>query len=264
MKHQYQQPHPLLAEYIRTVLIVEGSAEPNPNDLPLVTNGMPALLCVTEKDKTENEKITHLALFGRSIPDEFWTITPATTAIAYFFRPFTLAAIFNIAANKLNEKPIELNGWHPQKTNALLTQLMYAKPTFQKIKVLENFLLHQLELNRKEAEIIQFATDQIMYNPGTEILGEMIKKLHLTERTFQRIFKKYVGITANQYRRICQFQVSFSQLRSKGFDKLTDVAFDNGFSDQSHFIRSFKEFTKITPNDYLKSGLKGGGIDDDR
>jgi AraC-like DNA-binding protein len=40
------------------------------------------------------------------------------------------------------------------------------------------------------------------------------------------------------------------------FDKLTDVAYKTGFADQSHFIRSFKEFTQITPNDYLKSGLK--------
>ena len=70
------------------------------------------------------------------------------------------------------------------------------------------------------------------------------------------MFKKYVGVTPNQYRRICQFQVSFAQLRGKEFNKLTDVAYDNGFADQSHFIRSFREFTQITPNDYLRSGLK--------
>jgi AraC-like DNA-binding protein len=45
-------------------------------------------------------------------------------------------------------------------------------------------------------------------------------------------------------------------LRGKGFNNLTDIAYDNGFADQSHFIRSFKEFTQITPNDYLRSGLK--------
>jgi AraC-like DNA-binding protein len=45
-------------------------------------------------------------------------------------------------------------------------------------------------------------------------------------------------------------------VRAKEFNTLTDVAFDNGFADQSHFIRSFKEFADITPNDYLRSGLK--------
>jgi AraC-like DNA-binding protein len=95
-----------------------------------------------------------------------------------------------------------------------------------------------------------------MCNSGTpEILSATLENLNISIRTFQRIFKKYVGVTPSQYRRICQFQFSFAQLRAKQFNKLTDVAFDNGFADQSHFIRSFREFTQITPQDYIRSGL---------
>jgi AraC-like DNA-binding protein len=33
------------------------------------------------------------------------------------------------------------------------------------------------------------------------------------------------------------------QMIEKGsFEKLSDVAFESGYADQSHFIRSFKEF----------------------
>jgi AraC-like DNA-binding protein len=126
----------------------------------------------------------------------------------------------------------------------------------QKLHVLDHLLLQQLNENKNSCEIIRQATDQIMYNPGTEILSELLVKLQLNERTFQRIFGKYVGVTPNQYRRICQFELSFAQVRSRKFGKLTDVAYENGFADQSHFIRSFREFTHITPNDYLKSGLQ--------
>jgi AraC-like DNA-binding protein len=65
-----------------------------------------------------------------------------------------------------------------------------------------------------------------------------------------------VGVTPVQYRRICQFQSAFEQLRSKEFNNASDVAFGSGFADQSHFIRSFKEFTQTTPNNYIQSGLK--------
>jgi len=256
MKYWYQKPNQLLSEYVRTVLILEGFSQPAAEQLPLVTNGMPALLCRTEKDRSANENTLQLTLFGRSTTADPWTINDHTTIIAYFFKPFALSSLFNVPAKKLIDDPVDLSIWNPHKTNALRSQLVYAASTQQKIEVLDNLLVLQLQQNNKECEIIKYATDEIMCDPGTEILSAILNKLDLNERTFQRIFKKYVGVTPNQYRRICQFQVSFDQLRGKGFNKLTDIAYDNGFADQSHFIRSFKEFTQITPNDYLRSGLK--------
>ena len=256
MKHWYQQPHKLIADYVRTVLILEGFSESDTNDLPIFTNGMSALFCKTEKDQSGNENIFQLALFGKSIPEDHCVVNTNETIIIYFFKPFALASMFNLAAAKLLTSPIDLGNWHAHKANALKTQLIYASSTSRKVEVLDNLLIQQLQHHERECEIIKHATDQIMLDPGTEILSEMLSKLDLNERTFQRIFKKYVGVTPNQYRRICQFQVSFDQLRGKGFNKLTDIAYDNGFADQSHFIRSFKEFTQITPNDYLRSGLR--------
>ena len=257
MKHWYQQPHKLIADYVRTILIPEGFSKSETADLPIFTNGMPALFCKTEKDQSGNENIIQLALFGKSVPEDHSVVNINETIIIYFFKPFALASMFNINAAKLIDSPIELGNWHAHKANALKTQLIYASSTSRKIEVLDNLLIHHLQQNKRECEIIKYVTDQIMIDPGTDILSEMLSKLDLNERTFQRMFKKYVGVTPNQYRRICQFQLSFYQLRSKDFNKLTDIAYDNGFADQSHFIRSFKEFTRITPNDYLKSGLKG-------
>ncbi|MFC0772122.1 helix-turn-helix domain-containing protein [Terrimonas alba] len=256
MKYWYQQPPQLLSAYVRTVLILEGFAEAGPPGLPLFTNGMPALLCRTEKDQAGNEHVRQLTLFGKSIPPDCWTINNNTTIIACFFKPFVLASIFNIPAMKLVKVPVDLCTWNPHKTNALRTQLIYAGSTQSKVEVLDSLLIHQLQQQGRECEIIKYATDEILCNPDTEILSAIRNKLNLNERTFQRIFKKYTGVSPNQYRRICQFQLSFAQLRSKKFDKLSDVAYDNDFADQSHFIRSFKEFTQTTPNDYLRSGLK--------
>ena len=39
-----------------------------------------------------------------------------------------------------------------------------------------------------------------MYDPAADSISKMLEVLHLTERTFQRIFKKYVGLSGNQYR----------------------------------------------------------------
>jgi AraC-like DNA-binding protein len=253
MKYRYQKPHESLVEYVRTILILEGFFQADTKQLPLVTNGMPALFCRIEN---ETGNIPQLMFFGKSISPEAWVINKTTTIITYFFKPFAMASVFDIPASELINNPIDLTRWNAHKTNALNTQLLYAANTSEKIQVLDNLLSHQLQENHKQCEIVRVATDAIMNDSSTEILATLLNSLNLNERTFQRIFKKFVGVTPSHYRRICQFQLSFAQLRAKEFDKVTDVAFDNGFADQSHFIRSFKEFTQTTPNNYLKSGLK--------
>jgi len=256
MQYRYLKPHPLLSQYVKTVLIAEGFEKGDDNRLPLFTNGMPALLLRTAKSPTGIEDILQLSLFGKSTLAEDWVLKKNETTVAYIFKPFVLATLFNVPAAQLTKFPIALAGWNAHKNNALKTQLAYAATTEQKNEVLENLILFQLEQQQKECEIITHSTDKIMLNSGKEILSELLKELNLTERTFQRIFKKFVGVTPGQYRRICQFKHSFDQLRNGQFDNLGDVAYNTGFADQSHFIRSFKEFTEITPKEYRKSGLK--------
>jgi AraC-like DNA-binding protein len=42
-------------------------------------------------------------------------------------------------------------------------------------------------------------------------------------------------------------------LNTGQFKNLTEMAFTNGYSDQSHYIRAFKEFALITPTEYLRA-----------
>jgi AraC-like DNA-binding protein len=248
MNYHYHKTDPKLADYIRTVLVFDNGSESESSDLPLFINGMSALLCKT------NNRIT---LFGQSVPVEEWT-TENNETIAFFFKPFALGTIFKLSAQHLKEKPIELNIWNTKKAMALNAPLYLSKSTQEKVEILSHFIFTQIESNQRDCEIIRYATDTIMQNSNADILSQLLQKLNVTERTFQRIFKKYVGVTANEYRRICQHYFAFSHLKSGHFEKLTDVACTNGYFDQSHFIRSFKEFTNTTPNEYLQSGLDKG------
>jgi AraC-like DNA-binding protein len=250
MKYSYHKPHLLLQKYVQSILVLEESKDDSPSDLPLFTNGMPALLCEIKEGTNE------FTLFGESIPSEKWEINPNTLLIAFFFKPFSLTTIFRLSAKALKEKPVVLNLWNSQKTIALNLQLCYCKSTDEKIEILNHFVLSEFQSNQRDCELIKFATDLILENPNGDVFVNILQELNLTERTFQRIFKKYMGITANQYRRICQFHFSFFQLKGNYFNHLSDIAYANGYFDQSHYIRSFKEFTKTTPKDYLEFGLQ--------
>lgn len=258
-KYSYHKPHSLLIEIIQTILVVNGSSGRNKSDLPLFTNGMPALLY-----QTDNNAFHQLTIYGESIPADKLKIDDANTLIAILFRPFSIAPLFKISAKRLKDNPIEFPAWNAQKSLAIHMQLIHSHSIEDKIETLSHFLVTQSTLNQRECKIIQTATDKILQNPATDVIGEILKTLNLAERTFQRIFKQYTGITASQYRRICQFYFAFSQLKEKDFDKQTDVVYANNYFDQSHFIRAFKEFTDTTPNEYLQFGLgKSGSLRED-
>ena len=57
--------------------------------------------------------------------------------------------------------------------------------------------------------------------------------------------------TGFQFAKIVQFQTSLHGLNKARYDKLVEVGHNSGFSDQSHFIRTFKKYTGQTPSYYL-------------
>jgi AraC-like DNA-binding protein len=249
MQHRYHSVHPSLADHIRTVLVLDDRADANSNELPLFTNGVPALVCRITNDHHR------IILFGKSILSE-QLLQGDGFLIIFFFRPFVLGPIFRLSAQELKAGPIELDRWNAQKAMALNLQLVHAGSLEEKMQLLAYFIRSQIAVNSYDCTIIRQATDRLLQNPHTELLTALPGELHITERTFQRIFKKYVGIAPNEYRRICQFQMAFFQLKGGHYHKLADIAYTNGYFDQSHYIRSFKEFVHTTPNEYLQFGLR--------
>jgi len=59
-------------------------------------------------------------------------------------------------------------------------------------------------------------------------------------------------VTPKQFARIIQFSFSLEQIKDSDYTGFTNVAYDNGFTDQSHLIRTFKKYTGSTPKEMLK------------
>ena len=102
---------------------------------------------------------------------------------------------------------------------------------------------------------ISEAIKQIIQDSGQISLIELSDKLQLSKRTLERNFYKETGLLPKQFARIIQFQASLRQLRTKEYNKLSDIVYSNGYADQSHFIHVFKSFTGLTPKEYVKMGF---------
>jgi AraC family transcriptional regulator len=82
-------------------------------------------------------------------------------------------------------------------------------------------------------------------------LTELSKTLDIHPVHLSRDFQKYFHCNLGEYIRQLKVNKSLILLHNKN-TPLTEIALECGFSDQSHFIRSFKENLGITPLKYRK------------
>ena len=247
-------PAKRISAYVERILVIDNYSINAPFALPLFANGTPTLLFLTTKAAINGNATNYLTLFGQTVFPEKLTIREDFTLIAYFFKPFALFSLFGVSAKELTDYPIDLDLLQRSQANELKEKMLNAGTTTAMMKLLDEYIFNLIESSKAEIQLIQFATSIIANNPSKESLLNVQKELCMTERTFERLFDKRVGISPSLFRRICQFNSAFQQLNSRRFGKLTDLAFENGYADQSHFIRAFREFTNITPKEYLNYG----------
>lgn len=245
---------PKVSHYVERILVIENFSITTPFALPLFANGTPTLLFLSTQAKLNNNVTTYLTLFGQTVFPESLQINNNFTLIAYFLKPFSLFSLFGVSAKELTDYPIDLNLLHQAKANELKEQLLNATTTREMLSLLDNYIFSLITKSKSETRLLKFATSLISKNFSKDSLIKAQYELCVTERTFQRVFESKIGISPNLYRRIAQFNSAFQQINTRKFTTLADVAFENGYADQSHFNRAFKEFTNITPKAYLKFG----------
>ena len=87
-------------------------------------------------------------------------------------------------------------------------------------------------------------------------LNEIVAGFSGTQKHLISLFKKFVGVTPKQYQRILRFNDVFVQMQNDQFLSWSDIAHRCGYSDQSHFIREFRNFSGYKPESFLQEGFE--------
>lgn len=82
-------------------------------------------------------------------------------------------------------------------------------------------------------------------------LHDLAQVLNLNPITISKHFPKYFGCTLGEYMRRIKINRSLTLIQSHE-SNLTEIGFQCGFSDQSHFIRTFKNQTGFLPKQFQK------------
>lgn len=82
-------------------------------------------------------------------------------------------------------------------------------------------------------------------------LNYLSQLLSIHPVTISKNFSRYFGCSFGEYMRKLKIEKSISLIKS-GNRSLTEIAYECGFADQSHFIRTFKNYTGILPFHFKK------------
>jgi len=94
--------------------------------------------------------------------------------------------------------------------------------------------------------IYKFVSDHFK---GSITLEEISDKVSMTEQAFSRYFKAKTGKTFTQF--VNEYRlVHASKLLAEEHLSITDICFESGFNNFSHFNKKFKEFTGKSPSQY--------------
>lgn len=129
-------------------------------------------------------------------------------------------------------------------------RLKEASGTFNKLEILENELLLLLDNYYQVPENFRIIFNTIKQNNSLQIM-DFCQENNIGLRQMERMFIKYVGLSASSYNTLNRFHNSVSQLLHSRFSKLSDLAYDNEYFDQMHFIKEFKRFTGNTPKSFI-------------
>ena len=262
-------PGDAISSYVHEIVVMEDDRLLQDMTIPLVAKGYPSIVFQSTRkggsDRSEVDTlgraaihskgggaIEQLVLYGQNVQPFQLHASGNLLVIAYFLHPYLLKYFFGFNAREIKDLCIDIGVMRPAKSMNLVEQLVNASSLSVRLQIMDDYVrkLSAASHGRDDKSII-WSTREIVKSRGLVSLKTLQSELCVTERTFQRLFESHIGVPPKLFRKICQFNAAFDQFSRGQYKKLSDIAYNHGYSDQSHFIRVFKEFTLLTPGDYL-------------
>ena len=189
--------------------------------------------------------------FRRFITEESFGI------FGVYFYPFALPQLFSIPACELSDQAPDLKTLLGTEGAALEEKIMLAGNNMDRVNIVSSFLNKKItEKNDARLSAIKYIINQIIHSGGLAPVNELAGKSFLSVRQFERNFKIFSGFSPKLYSRIIRFQRTTQQYGNNK-KTLTDIAYDCGYYDQSHFIHDFKQFSGYHPKQYFSGKAEG-------
>jgi AraC-like DNA-binding protein len=160
------------------------------------------------------------------------------------FKPQGLRTLLNSHPMQFNDGSVELGEFSRERIGE---QLLDAPTDHERVARLGEFLRAHVDGAGPEDVLVTESLGLIRKGIRSIRVPHLLKCLKVSERQFERRFIRAIGVPPHQYIRILRFREAVQLMKANRFQRLSDVAYDLNYVDQSHFIKDVKAFAGCTP-----------------
>ncbi|HEY6900363.1 MAG TPA: helix-turn-helix transcriptional regulator [Puia sp.] len=176
------------------------------------------------------------------------------TMLGIRFFPHSAAYFLREQMDRLNNQVLDALDVSGENMRELHSRLLETATWKERIRLIEEFLqqsLLQAENRLNKVALVSNVMNELRKEDFFDNIDNVASRYGITSRYLQKLFLQHTGLTPKLYSKINRFQHSLRLITQKNLS-LTDVTYDCGYFDQSHFIREFKSFTGLTPSGYAQ------------
>ena len=246
--------HPALRSLIRHIVIIEADFGNIPvsiegNFMPSPDQAMFINLYTRLKSKKSGENnfntVTSCTLIGAQITPFKLLVEESNIAVSIIFQPGGLNRFLNIPLTEIFDNGYSAREVIGREIEELLDKSHDTISLNELDNIVQSYFLRKLS-QIKEPLPIDFALQHLLKNHNTN-MDKIAGMACMSIRNFERKCKERLGMPAKMYARIARFHKAYKILESRPIISWADLTYEVGYYDQTHFIKDFKEFARLTP-----------------
>lgn len=248
-------PHPALAGHVECYWHLRRSAMPAPAPDRILPDGCTELVfnlraAMQQSDRAGALHCQPTALLAGQISRHIiLQPTGEVEILAVRFKPHGASTFFPFDQAGLTDRNLAADDlglpWRH-----LEEQLHELTSTRDRLRLIERTLLAKVCASTPLL-LLDAALASLGRSGEASSVQQTARQLSLSPRQLERLFQRHIGLTPRRFARLARFRRIFPALASR-HNRWADIAADCGFYDQSHLVREFRDFTGLTPGEYLR------------
>ena len=262
-------PHPALAHRVRALFSFTPCAEPLP-----VTRRVTFEVRFAEGDRYQSPLFADANAsivfdLGATVHDSHWIASAAACGgkvigpmrrvppdargelpamVGVYLRAAQLSAFVRMPTREVTDRIVSLDQFWGVEALELSERLLAACEA-ERLDLIERVLLRRMAISGDARTAIDIAglTSLVLERRGRVSIESLANGAGVSRQHLTRVFREQVGVSPKTLCRLARFQSALHYARAGEGVDWAGVAYELGYTDQSHMIAEFREFSSLTP-----------------